>query len=106
MPWLFLTLAGLLEIVWAVGIKYTDGFTRLLPSVVTVAAMGLSFWLLAKSIQTIPIGTAYAVWVGIGASGVAVAGMIFFKEPADMLRIGCIALILAGVIGLKMTGDA
>lgn len=101
MAWLSLIGAGILEIVWAIGIKYTEGFTRLLPSALTILAMGLSFYLLSQAIKTIPIGTAYAVWVGIGAAGVALASMVMFKEPATALRLICIALIIAGVVGLK-----
>ena len=102
MAWLWLTLAGLLEIVWAIGLKYTDGFTRLLPSVVTGAAMIASVWFLALAVRTIPIGTGYAVWTGIGAVGVAILGMILFGEPKTLLRIGSILLIVAGIVGLKL----
>lgn len=106
MPWLYLVFAGLLEIVWALGIKYTDGFTRPLPSLLTAAAMGASFYCLAQAIKTIPIGTAYAVWVGIGASGVAIAGMVCFSEPATAPRLLCLLLIVAGVAGLKLLSPA
>ena len=102
MAWLWLTLAGLLEIVWAIGLKYTDGFTRLLPSVVTVAAMIASVWFLALAVRTIPIGTGYAVWTGIGAVGVAILGMVLFDEPRTLLRILSILLIVAGIAGLKI----
>ena len=102
MAWIQLTLAGLLEIVWALGLKRTEGFTRLWPSVFTLAAMGLSFYLLARAVRTLPIGTAYAVWVGIGAVGTALAGLIFFGEPRTLLRIGSVALIIAGVVGLRL----
>ena len=102
MAWIWLTAAGLLEIVWAVGLKYTDGFTRLVPSAVTVAAMAASVFLLALALRTIPIGTGYAVWTGIGAVGVALAGMVLFNEPKDLLRIVSILLIVAGIIGLKV----
>lgn len=102
MPWLYLTIAGLLEIAWAVGLRYTDGFSRLIPSALTIAAMGLSFYFLSLALKTIPIGTAYAVWVGIGATGVAIAGMAWFREPTDAPRIACILLIIAGVAGLKL----
>jgi quaternary ammonium compound-resistance protein SugE len=87
--WLHLILAGLLEIVWAIGIKYTEGFTKLWPSLITGAAMVASFYLLAQAIKVIPVGTAYAVWVGIGASGVALVSMVLFKEPATALRLVC-----------------
>jgi quaternary ammonium compound-resistance protein SugE len=100
--WAFLIAAGLLEIAWAIGIKYTEGFTKLWPSLLTGAAMAASFYLLAQAIKVIPVGTAYAVWVGIGASGVAIASMVLFKEPATMIRLLCIALIVAGVVGLKL----
>ena len=102
MAWLCLTAAGLLEIVWAVGLKYTDGFTRLVPSAITVAAMVASVYLLALAVRTIPIGTGYAVWTGIGAVGVAILGMVLFGEPKDALRIGSILLIVLGIAGLKL----
>ena len=102
MAWIWLTLAGLLEIVWAVGLKYTDGFSRLVPSVITGAAMLASVYFLALAVRTIPIGTGYAVWTGIGAVGVAILGMILFNEPRDLLRIGSILLIVAGIAGLKL----
>ena len=102
MAWVLLTLAGLLEIVWAVGLKYTDGFTRLWPSALTIAAMIGSVYLLALAVRTIPIGTGYAVWTGIGAVGVAILGMVLFGEPKDALRIGSILLIVAGIAGLKL----
>lgn len=102
MAWLQLTLAGLLEVVWALGLKRTEGFTRLWPSVYTLAAMGLSFFLLAKAVRTLPIGTAYAVWVGIGAVGTALVGLIFFGEPRTLLRMGSLMLIVAGVVGLRL----
>ena len=101
MSWLWLVLAGLLEIVWAIGLKYTDSFTRLVPSVVTVVAMIASVWFLALAVRTIPIGTGYAVWTGIGAVGVAILGMVLFDEPRTWLRILSILLIVAGIAGLK-----
>jgi quaternary ammonium compound-resistance protein SugE len=101
--WLWLLAAGLLEIVWAVGLKYSDGFTRLAPSAITVVAMGASFWCLARALKDIPLGTGYAIWVGIGAVGTAIAGVLLFSEPATWPRAFCIALILAGIIGLKLT---
>jgi quaternary ammonium compound-resistance protein SugE len=101
MAWIWLTLAGLLEIVWAVGLKYTDGFTRILPSAITAAAMIASVYFLALAVRTIPIGTSYAVWTGIGAVGVAILGMILFGEPKTLLRMGSIALIITGIVGLK-----
>jgi quaternary ammonium compound-resistance protein SugE len=102
MPWLWLTLAGLLEIVWAIGLKYTDGFTRPLPSVITVFAMIGSVYFLALAVRSIPIGTGYAVWTGIGAVGVAILGMILFDEPRTLLRIISILFIVAGIAGLKL----
>jgi quaternary ammonium compound-resistance protein SugE len=102
MAWIWLTVAGLLEVVWAVGLKYTEGFTRLLPSVVTAVAMIASVYCLAVAVRTIPIGTGYAVWTGIGAVGVAILGMILFGEPRTVLRIGSIALIITGIVGLKV----
>ena len=100
--WGTLALAGLLEIGWAVGLKYTDGFTRLVPSALTLAAMAASVGLLSLALRHIPIGTAYAVWTGIGAVGVAVAGMVLFGESRDALRIVFILLIVAGIAGLKI----
>jgi quaternary ammonium compound-resistance protein SugE len=102
MAWVWLTLAGLLEIVWAVGLKYTEGFTRLLPSALTVFAMVGSVYLLAVAVRAIPIGTAYAVWTGIGAVGVAIVGMVLLGEPKDALRVGSILLIVLGIAGLKL----
>lgn len=103
MGWIFLVLAGLLEVVWAIGLKYTDGFTKLWPSVFTVVTMGGSFYLLSLATRTLPLGTAYGVWVGIGAVGAALAGILLFKEPMTTLRILSIALVIAGIIGLKVT---
>ncbi len=102
MAWIWLTLAGSLEIVWAIGLKYTEGFTRPWPSVITGAAMLASIYFLALAVRTIPIGTGYAVWTGIGAVGVAILGMILFDESRDLLRIGSILLIIAGIAGLKL----
>ncbi|MDQ5849695.1 MAG: quaternary ammonium compound efflux SMR transporter SugE [Pseudomonadota bacterium] len=102
MAWICLVIAGLLEIVWGIGLKYTDGFTRLLPSTITVAAMIASVYFLALAVRSIPIGTGYAVWTGIGAVGVAILGMVLFDEPRTLLRIGSILLIVAGIAGLKL----
>ena len=102
MAWIWLILAGLLEVVWAIGLKYTDGFSRLWPSVITGAAMACSVYFLAIAVRTIPIGTGYAVWTGIGAVGVAILGMVLFNESRDLLRIGSILLIVAGIAGLKL----
>lgn len=102
MAWICLVLAGLLEIVWAIGLKYTDGFTRVLPSAITVAAMIASVYFLALAVRAIPIGTGYAVWTGIGAVGVAILGMVLFDEPRTLLRVASILLIVAGIAGLKL----
>ena len=104
MAWLYLVLAGLLEIVWAVGLKSSQGFTRPLASVVTVVAMFASMWLLALALRDIPLGTGYAVWVGIGAVGTAILGIVLFGEPAAWPRLACIGLICAGIVGLKFAG--
>lgn len=100
--WGLLLVAGLLEVVWAVGMKNTEGFTRLWPSVIVTVIALASFWLLGLAMKVLPVGTAYAVWVGIGAVGAAIAGMLIYQEPATALRLACIALILAGVVGLKL----
>lgn len=101
MDWLVLLLAGLFEIGWAIGLKYTVGFTRLVPSLLTGAAMVVSLGLLGLAIRTLPVGTAYAVWTGIGTVGTALLGIVLFNEPAEAIRLGCIALIVIGIIGLK-----
>ncbi len=101
-PWMLLLAAGLLEVVWAVGLKYTEGFSRLTPSVVTIAAMLGSVWLLALALKSIPVGTGYAVWTGIGAVGTAILGILLFSEPATAARLACIGLIVAGILGLKL----
>ena len=101
MAWFYLIIAGVFEVVWATGLKYTEGFTRLWPSVGTAVAMAVSVWLLAVALKTIPIGTGYAVWTGIGAVGTALMGISLFDESRDALRILCILLIVAGIIGLK-----
>lgn len=103
MAWLYLLLAGLFEIGFAIGLKYTEGFTRLWPSVGTVASAAISLWLLTQALRTIPVGTAYAIWTGIGAVGVAALGIVLFSESASLPRLLCIAVIVAGVIGLKVT---
>jgi quaternary ammonium compound-resistance protein SugE len=106
MAWVYLILAGLLEVGWALGLKYTDGFTKLMPSVFTVVAMIGSFALLGQALRVLPIGTAYAIWTGIGAVGTAILGMVLFGEPRDVGRILCILLIVAGIVGLKFTTSA
>lgn len=102
MAWTMLVIAGLLEIGWAIGLKYTDGFTRWMPSALTIIAMAGSMWLLALALRSIPIGTAYAVWTGIGAAGTALLGIMLFAEPATALRLASIGLIVAGIAGLKL----
>jgi quaternary ammonium compound-resistance protein SugE len=102
MHWVHLFIAGIFEVVWAVSLKVSDGFTRLVPSLVTVAAMILSFLFLARALRSLPLGTAYAVWTGIGAVGTAIIGMMFFGDSHDWMRICCILLIVLGIIGLKL----
>ncbi len=106
MPWIWLIIAGVLEIAWAVGLKYTEGFSKLRPSVVTVLLMLASFWCLAQAVKGLPLGTSYAIWTGIGAVGTAIAGIILFKEPATAARLVCMVLIVAGIVGLKFTTTA
>jgi quaternary ammonium compound-resistance protein SugE len=101
MAWLYLILAGVCEIAWAIGLKYTDGFRKLWPSVWTVTIMLLSFWLLAQAMKTLPVGTAYAIWTGIGAVGTAILGIVLFHESRDVMRIVCIGVIVTGIVGLK-----
>ncbi|MBL9106171.1 MAG: multidrug efflux SMR transporter [Myxococcales bacterium] len=103
MSWFYVIIAGLLETGWAIGLKYTDGFTRPLPSVLTLAAIVLSMWLLALAARTLPIGTAYAVWVGIGALGTAILGVALFREPLSVARALCLLLLIAAIVGLKLT---
>ncbi|ADJ27800.1 quaternary ammonium compound efflux SMR transporter SugE [Nitrosococcus watsonii] len=105
MGWTHLVVAGLLEIVWAIGLKYTMGFTRFWPSVFTVVAMIASFYFLSQALKVIPIGTGYAIWTGIGVAGTAVLGIILFSESATLPRLACITLIVAGIIGLKLTSS-
>jgi len=104
MAWVYLIVAGLFEIGWAVGLKYTEGFTRLVPSVLTVLAMIVSVVLLEFAVRQLPVGTAYAVWTGVGTVGTAILGIILFKEPATAMRLASIALIVAGIVGLKAAG--
>jgi quaternary ammonium compound-resistance protein SugE len=101
--WIMLGAAGLLEIVWAIGLKYAEGFTKPLPSAITISAMVVSMWLLAQAARDLPIGTAYAVWTGIGAVGAALLGIMLFQESANLMRIGCIVLIVLGIAGLKLS---
>jgi len=102
MAWTWLFIAGLFEVAWAIGLKYTDGFSRLWPSLGTIAAMILSLAFLGLALKTLPVGTAYAVWTGIGAIGTVILGIVLFAEPATALRLGCVALILTGIVGLKL----
>lgn len=102
MAWILLLVAGLLEVGWAIGLKYTDGFTRLWPSVLTLAAMTGSVVLLGIAVKTLPVGTAYAVWVGVGAVGTAILGIVLFAEPATAARLLSLGLIVAGMVGLKL----
>jgi len=106
MAWIALFVAALLEVAWAIGLKYTEGFTKLGPTIPTVAAMIASMALLSHAAKTLPIGTAYAVWVGIGAAGAAVLGIVLFDEPANAARIACLALLIVAVVGLRLTSDA
>ena len=103
MAWVYLFVAGVFEIVWATGLKYTEGFTQLWPSVGTVLAMGVSFWFLSLALKTIPMGTAYAVWTGIGVVGVAILGIVLFDESRDFVRLFCILVIVAGIVGLRLS---
>ena len=105
MPWVILTLAGLLEVAWAVGLKFTEGFTRPVPSLLTGFALVASVWLLALSVRSLPIGTAYAVWTGIGAVGTVIVGVWKFGESASVWRLPCVGLIVIGLIGLKFAPD-
>ncbi len=102
MAWLVLILAGGLEIGWAIGLKYTDGFTRLVPTIATLAAMAVSMTLLGLAVRVLPVGTAYAVWTGIGTVGTVLLGMVLFGESADPMRLGFIAMIVIGIVGLKI----
>ncbi len=102
MAWVLIVVAGLFEMAWTVGMKYSEGFTRLVPSIVTAVSLVVSFACLTLGIKSLPVGTAYAVWTGIGAAGTAVLGMLLFHEPATALRVGSLVMIVAGIIGLKL----
>ncbi|MES9825854.1 MAG: quaternary ammonium compound efflux SMR transporter SugE [Candidatus Thiodiazotropha endolucinida] len=106
MAWIYLVVAGLFECGWAIGLKYTEGFTKPVPSLFTISAMAISFWLLSVAMKTIPVGTAYAVWTGIGAVGVAVLGMVMLGESRDILRIVSLLLIVSGIVGLKLISSS
>jgi quaternary ammonium compound-resistance protein SugE len=106
MTWVILLIAGLFEVAWAIGLKYTEGFTRLWPSVATIVAMVLSVWLLGVAMKSLPVGTAYAVWVGVGTVGTVILGIALFNEPASTARLISVALIIAGIVGLKLASPA
>lgn len=106
MNWIILIIAGLFEIGWAIGLKYSEGFTRTLPTIATFVSMAISIWLLGIALKTLPVGTAYAVWVGVGAIGTAIFGVILFSEPMNFGRIFSLFLIFAGIIGLKLSTNA
>ncbi|WP_302467594.1 DMT family transporter [Pontibacter vulgaris] len=107
MAWVYLILAGICEIGWAFGLKYSEGFTKIGVSIVTVIVMILSFVLLSQAMKTLPLGTAYGIWTGIGAAGTAILGIVFLNEPRDLIRILCILMIIGGVVGLKVfSGEA
>ncbi len=105
MAWIYLFIAGLFEVVWAIALKYSHGFTKLIPSIVTIVGMMISFYLLSLATKTLPIGTAYAVWTGIGALGTVILGILFFNEPINFLRILFMFFILLGILGLKITSS-
>ena len=106
MAWIHLLIAGLFEVAWAIGLKYTEGWTKLYPSLFTLAGMVASFYFLSLAVKVLPIGTAYALWTGIGAIGAAILGIVLFGESRDLARLLCIGLILAGIIGLKLSAPA
>ncbi|MCA1029741.1 quaternary ammonium compound efflux SMR transporter SugE [Bacillus timonensis] len=103
MAWIFLVIAGILEVVWAIGLKYTEGFSKVVPSIVTVIGMIASFYFLSLALKTLPLGTAYAIWTGIGALGTVLLGMVIFGEPRDLIRFLFLSFIIIGIIGLKFT---
>ena len=102
MPWILLVLAGLFEVGWAIGLKYTDGFPKPLPTVATIAAMAISLGLLGIAMKSLPVGTAYAIWVGVGAVGTVILGIVLFNEPTNPLRLISVGFIIAGLVGLKL----
>ena len=103
MAWIYLVIAGLLEVAWAIGLKYTEGWTRLYPSLATAALMVASFYFLSLAVRVLPIGTSYAVWTGIGTVGAAILGILLFGESRDLSKVVCVLLILTGIVGLKLT---
>ena len=106
MAWVYLLAAGICEIVWAIGLKKSDGFTKPWTTAWTILVMLLSFWLLSYAMKSLPLGTAYAVWTGIGAVGTVLFGIVFMGEPKDLVRVGCIALIVVGIVGLKVVSGS
>jgi quaternary ammonium compound-resistance protein SugE len=106
MAWVYLFIAGIFEIVWAIGLKYTNGFTRLWPSVITVVGMIISFYYLSQATEVLPIGTAYTIWTGIGAAGAVILGIVLFGEPKTVLRFVFLAFVITGIIGLKVTAGS
>jgi quaternary ammonium compound-resistance protein SugE len=106
MAWVYLIIAGVFEVVWAIGLKYSHGFTKLYPSLITLGSMLVSFYLLSLATKSLPIGTAYAIWTGIGALGAVILGIFLFNEPVNLLRIIFLGLILAGILGLKLTSGS
>ncbi len=106
MAWFYLIIAGFFECGWAIGVKYTEGFTKPIPSILTVFAMAISVWLMSIAMKSIPLGTAYAVWTGIGAVGVAILGMVLFDESRDIMRVICLLLIVSGIVGLKLVSSS
>lgn len=102
MQWLFLSIAGIFEVFWAISLKYSQGFTRLVPSIITIVGMIASFYFLSLALKNLPLGTAYAIWTGIGTVGTAILGIIVFKEPIDITRLICIGFIIIGIVGLKL----
>ncbi|MDF2520968.1 MAG: putative small multidrug resistance protein [Clostridia bacterium] len=105
MEWFYLVVAGVFEVGWAIGLKYSQGFTKILPTIATIIGMAASFYFLSLSLKSLPLGTAYAIWTGIGTIGTVLLGVILFKEPFNIMRIVCIILIISGVIGLKLISN-
>jgi quaternary ammonium compound-resistance protein SugE len=106
MAWVYLLIAGLLEVVWAVGMKYADGWTKLYPSIFTIVSMVIGFYFLSLAVKSLPLGTAYAIWTGIGTIGTVIYSVIYFKEPMDLVKAICILLIVSGIVGLKLFSKA
>ncbi|MFY4774162.1 quaternary ammonium compound efflux SMR transporter SugE [Metabacillus sp. RGM 3146] len=105
MAWILLVIAGIFEVVWAIGLKYTNGFTKLIPSIITIVGMVISVYLLSLAAKTLPIGTAYTIWTGIGAAGAVIMGILLFNEPRTLLRLSFLLLVIIGIIGLKVTSS-